>query len=245
MNGSVEAATLAFLKKAERDELIRVVRDKGPFNYSRLNNSAAGHARGEILLFLNNDTEIEEPGWLTEMVSHVIQPEVGAVGARLWYADGTLQHGGVVLGLGGVAGHAFPKIPRGHPGYFNRAMLQQNCSAVTGACLAVRKAVFEELRGFDEENLGVTFNDIDFCLRLTHRGYRIVWTPYANLIHHESASRGHQRSELDQGEFLRAAAYMHATWGANLLHDPFYNPNLSLNLPGFELAFPPRNGAML
>jgi hypothetical protein len=139
-----------------------------------------------------------------------------------------------------VAGHAFPHIPRGHPGYFNRAWLQQNCSAVTGACLAIRKAVFAEVGGFDEVNLGVTFNDIDLCLRLTKRSYRIVWTPYANLIHHESASRGHQRAKQEQIEFEKAVAYMQQTWGADLMRDPFYNPNLSLNPPGYEIAFPPR-----
>jgi glycosyltransferase involved in cell wall biosynthesis len=239
-NGSVEEETLAFFRKAETDKSIRVLRDAGPFNYSRLNNSAAEQAHGDLLVFLNNDTEIDDPEWLTEMVRHAVQPEVGAAGARLWYPDETLQHGGVVLGLGGVAGHAFPHIPRGHPGYFNRAMLQQNCSAVTGACMAVRKAVFEELGGFDELNLGVTFNDIDFCLRLAERGYRVVWTPYSNLIHHESASRGHQRTSEEQTQFLREAAYMQKKWAAHLLHDPFYNPNLSLNLPGFEIAFPPR-----
>ena len=238
-NGSVEPETLAFFRAIE-DQNVRIIAESGPFNYSRLNNRAAAQARGDILLFLNNDTEIDDAGWLTEMMSHAARSEVGAVGARLWYPDGTLQHGGVVLGLGGVAGHAFPHIPRGHPGYFNRAMLQQNCSAVTGACMAVRKTVFEELEGFDEINLGVTFNDIDFCLRLTQRGYRVVWTPYANLIHHESASRGHQRTTEEQAEFLRAADYMQRTWGANLMHDPFYNPNLSLNPPGFEIAFPPR-----
>ena len=238
-NGSVEPETLAFFRAIEQQN-VRVIAESGPFNYSRLNNQAAAQARGDILVFLNNDTEIDDAGWLTEMVSHAARTEVGAVGARLWYPDGTLQHGGVVLGLGGVAGHAFPHIPRGHPGYFNRAMLQQNCSAVTGACMAVRKTVFEELEGFDEVNLGVTFNDIDFCLRLTQRGYRVVWTPYANLIHHESASRGHQRTTEEQAEFLRAADYMQRTWGANLMHDPFYNPNLSLNPPGFEIAFPPR-----
>jgi len=215
-------------------------RDLRRVDTDRLNNRAARQAQGEILVFLNNDTEIDDAGWLTEMTSHAVRAEIGAVGARLWYPDGTLQHGGVILGLGGVAGHAFPHIPRGHPGYFNRAMLQQNCSAVTGACMAVRKMVFEELGGFDEENLGVTFNDIDFCLRLTERGYRIVWTPYANLIHHESASRGHQRTREEQVEFERAVDYMHTTWGAQLLHDPCYNPNLSLNPPGFEIAFPPR-----
>ncbi|HEV2806353.1 MAG TPA: glycosyltransferase [Chthoniobacterales bacterium] len=239
-NGSVEPETLHFFETIKRDSSVRVIDDRDPFNYSRLNNRAAREARGEILLFLNNDTEIEDGSWLTEMVSHAARGEVGAVGARLWYPDGTLQHGGVILGLGGVAGHAFPHIPRGHPGYFNRAVLQQNCSAVTGACMAVRKSVFEELAGFNERNLGVTFNDIDFCLRVTQRGYRVVWTPYANLIHHESASRGHQRTLEEQVEFERAVDYMHATWGAQLLRDPFYNPNLSLNPPGFEIAFPRR-----
>jgi len=239
-NGSVEAETLAFFRQSGDDKHIRVIAEPGPFNYSRLNNRAAKQTRGEILVFLNNDTEIDDPAWLTEMVSHAARVEVGVVGARLWYPDGTLQHGGVILGLGGVAGHAFPHIPRGHPGYFNRAMLQQNCSAVTGACMAVRRNVFEELGGFDEENLGVSFNDIDFCLRATEAGYRIVWTPYANLIHHESASRGHQRTREVQVEFERAVDYMQTTWGAELLHDPFYNPNLSLNPPGFEIAFPPR-----
>ncbi|PYI91215.1 MAG: hypothetical protein DME97_14815 [Verrucomicrobia bacterium] len=238
-NGSIEPETVTFFRAIEQQN-VRVIAESGPFNYSRLNNRAAAKACGDILVFLNNDTEIDDPGWLTEMVSHAARTEVGAVGARLWYPDGTLQHGGVVLGLGGVAGHAFPHIPRGHPGYFNRAMLQQNCSAVTGACMAVRKTVFEELEGFDEINLGVTFNDIDFCLRLTQPGYRVVWTPYANLIHHESASRGHQRTRGEQTEFERAVDYMQKIWGAQLMHDPFYNPNLSLNPPGFEIAFPPR-----
>ncbi|MFN2623822.1 MAG: glycosyltransferase, partial [Chthoniobacterales bacterium] len=239
-NGSVEPETLAFLRDGEAEQKFRAVVESGPFNYSRLNNRAATKARGDILVFLNNDTEIDDPKWLVEMVSHAARADVGAVGARLWYPDGTLQHGGVILGLGGVAGHAFPHIPQGHPGYFNRAMLQQNCSAVTGACMAMRKVVFEELGGFDEENLGVSFNDIDLCLRLTQRGYRIVWTPYANLIHHESASRGHQRTVEEQKEFERAVDYVQTTWGAQLLRDPFYNPNLSLNPPGFEIAFPPR-----
>lgn len=239
-NGSVEEETIRFFREMEGDPGVRVLAEPGPFNYSRLNNRASVQARGDVLVFLNNDTEIDEAGWLTEMVSQAARAEVGAVGARLWYPGQTLQHGGVILGLGGVAGHAFPHIPRGHPGYFNRAMLQQNCSAVTGACVAVRKNVFEELGGFDEENLGVTFNDIDFCLRLTQRGYRVVWTPYANLIHHESASRGHQRTREEQAEFERAVDYMQTTWGAQLMHDPFYNPNLSLNPPGFEIAFPPR-----
>ena len=135
---------------------------------------------------------------------------------------------------------AFTGVPRGHAGYFNRAWLQQNCSAVTGACMALRREVFEEAGGFDEVNLAISFNDIDFCLRLRAAGLQNVWTPYASLVHHESASRGHQRTPEEQAQFVREAAYMQRKWGVELLHDPFYNPNLSLNLPGFELAVPPR-----
>jgi GT2 family glycosyltransferase/glycosyltransferase involved in cell wall biosynthesis len=239
-NGSTEEETLSFFRENQAKRSLRVITDPGPFNFSRLNNRAAAQAAGDILVFLNNDTEVDDPGWLTELVSHSVQPEVGAVGARLWYPDGTLQHGGVIVGLGGVAGHAFPHIPRGHPGYFNRAMLQQNCSAVTGACLVLRKSVFEELGGFDEVNLAIAFNDIDLCLRLTERGYRVVWTPYANLIHHESASRGHQRAPQEQAQFLQEAGYMQKVWAARLLRDPFYNPNLSLDPPGFTLGACPR-----
>jgi GT2 family glycosyltransferase len=174
------------------------------------------------------------------MVSHAVRPEVGAVGARLWYPNGRLQHGGVILGLGGVARPAFDPIPHGHPGYFDRAFLQQNYSCVTAACMVLRKKVFVETGGFDEINLEVSFNDVEFCLRLRERGLQIVWTPYANLIHLESASRGHQRSPEEESQFFREANYMREKWGEQLLHDPFYNPNLSLRAPGFELGFPPR-----
>jgi len=239
-NGSVEPATLRFLRTMEQGRAAQIIRDDGAFNFSRLINRGAAAAKGEVLAFVNNDIEANERGWLREMVSHAVQPGVGAVGARLWYPNGTLQHGGVVVGLGGVAGHAFTGVPRGHAGYFNRAWLQQNCSAVTGACLVLRREVFENAGGFDEANLAISFNDIDFCLRLRAAGLQNVWTPYANLVHHESASRGHQRAPEEQAQFVREASYMQRRWGVELLHDPFYNPNLSLNLPGFELAVPPR-----
>lgn len=239
-NGSAEQVTLEYLRQLKEEIAARIVRDEGEFNFSRLINRGAAAAHGEVLAFLNNDIEANEPGWLREMVSHVVRAEVGAVGARLWYPDGTLQHGGVVLGLGGVAGHAFRGVPHGHPGYFNRAWLQQNCSAVTGACLLVRKKIFEKTGGFDETNLAISFNDVDFCLRLRETGLRNIWTPYANLIHHESASRGHQPTPAEQTQFVREAAFMQRKWGIELLHDPFYNPNLSLDLPGFTLAVPPR-----
>jgi glycosyltransferase involved in cell wall biosynthesis/GT2 family glycosyltransferase len=239
-NGSTEPATLKFLREIEQEIDAQVVRDDGAFNFSRLINRGARVAKGAVLALLNNDVEASEAGWLREMVSHVLRVEVGAVGARLWYPDGTLQHGGVILGLGGVAGHAFPRVPRGHPGYFNRAFLQQDCSAVTGACLLVRKKVFDDAGGFDEANLAISFNDVDFCLRLRRSGFRNIWTPYANLIHHESASRGHQATPDEQAQFVREATFMQRKWGSELLNDPFYNPNLSLDLPGFDLAVPPR-----
>jgi GT2 family glycosyltransferase len=239
-NGSTGAETREVLAALQKQTDVRVVRDEGDFNFSRLNNLGSRHARGELLLFLNNDIETTHSGWLAEMVSHAIQPQVGAVGARLWYADGTLQHGSVILGLGGVAGHAHPRIPRGHPGYFNRAWLQHQCGAVTAACALVKRDVFERVGGFDERNLAINFNDTDLCLRIRSLGLQIVWTPYADLIHHESVSRGHHAARTQQAQFFREATYMQQRWGRELLHDPFYSPNLSLTLPGYELAFPPR-----
>jgi GT2 family glycosyltransferase len=239
-NGSSEAETFALFDRLTSTGAVRVIEDAGEFNFSRLNNAAARAARGEVLAFLNNDIQAEDSGWLAEMVSHAVRPEVGAVGARLWFPNDTLQHAGVVLGLGGVAGHVHARNPRGHPGYYNRTLLQGNYSAVTGACMVVRREVFERLGGFNERELAVNFNDIDFCLRLQRRGLQIVWTPYANLLHHESASRGHHRTPEEQARFAREAAYMQGKWGAELLSDPFYNPNFSLELPGYVLAFPPR-----
>jgi O-antigen biosynthesis protein len=244
-NGSTETKTLEFLRALKEEKIARVLRDAGPFNFSRLSNRGVAQATGAILAFMNDDVEADESGWLKEMVSQVARPEVGAVGARLWYPNGTLQHGGVILGLGGIAGVAYHAIPRGHPGYFNRAWLQQNYSAVTAACLLVRKSVFEETGRFDEVNLGISFNDVDFCLALRRRGLQIVWTPGANLIHRESSSRGHPSTLAHQQQFFREATYMQQKWGGELLCDPFYSPNFSLHWPGFDFACPPRwkNGA--
>jgi glycosyltransferase involved in cell wall biosynthesis/GT2 family glycosyltransferase len=239
-NGSREQETFELFDELKAAASARVITNDGAFNFSRLNNAAARIASGDVLALLNNDIEAEEPGWLSEMVSHVMRPEVGAVGARLWFPNDTLQHAGVVLGLGGVAGHVHARNPRGHPGYFNRVWLQGNYSAVTGACMLVRRKVFQRFGGFNERELPINFNDIEFCLRLRRAGLQIVWTPYANLTHHESASRGHHRTRQEQAQFAREAAYMQETWGRELLNDPFYNPNFSLNLPGYELAFPPR-----
>ena len=242
-NGSTDRSARDFLRELEKEENVRVLDASGAFNFSRLINRGAAAARGEVLALLNNDIEIESPDWLREMVSHAIQTDVGAVGARLWYSNRTLQHGGVILGLGGMAGHAEEGAARGSAGYFDRLQLQRDCSAVTGACMLLRKEVFDELDGFDEANFAVSFNDIDFCLRLCERGLRVIWTPYANLIHHESATRGRQRSAEAETQFLQEAAALRQKWGARLLCDPFYNPNFSLRQPGYEIAFPPREGA--
>lgn len=239
-NLSTEPNTQQYLEKINADPRVRVMRYAQPFNFSSINNWAAEQASGEILLFLNNDTEVVAPDWLRHMVANACRPEVGAVGAKLLYPNGCVQHGGVILGFGGVAGHFHLRRRCEDPGYFSRAQLQQNLSAVTAACLAMRRTVFAEIGGFDAANLAVAYNDVDLCLRIRERGYLIVWTPLALLTHHESASRGSDLAPEHQPRFLRESAYMRARWGAALDGDPYFNPNLSLNDTMIALAFPPR-----
>ena len=184
-----------------------------PFNFSALNNAAAGLCRGELLGLINNDIEVIDGGWLREMASLALRRDVGAVGARLWFADGTLQHAGVVLGIGGVAGHVHRQLPRTQPGYQGRARLTQEFSAVTAACMVLRREVFDAVGGLDETNLAVDYNDIDFCLRIRRAGYRVVWTPHAQLYHHESATRGRHRPGQQQQRYDREVAFMQSTWG--------------------------------
>ena len=238
-NGSTEPETHALLSKLALDARVQLLTDAGEFNFSRLINRGVRIARGEILVLLNNDIETEKSGWLREMVSHAMRPEVGAVGARLWYPDGRLQHAGVVLGLHGVAGHAFQRFPPQPVALMNRTfILSQNCSAVTAACMVLRKTIFDDVGGFDE-NLPNNFNDVDFCLRLRERGWQIIWTPYADLIHQESASRGRDSGFAERAQLLREMAYMQEKWGEQLRNDPFYTPNLS-DSNAFALAWPPR-----
>ena len=175
------------------------------------------------------------------MAEHVQRPEIGAVGARLLYPDDTIQHGGVVLGagLGRIAAHAFRGFTAEHPGVAKQLQLTRNYSCVTGACLLARRAVFMEVGGFDEQRLPVTFNDVDFCLRLREGALQIIWRPYADLIHHESASRGRDFGSPERAQLLREADYMQKKWGERLRRDPFYSPNLSQSLV-FALAWPPR-----
>jgi GT2 family glycosyltransferase len=226
-NGSREAQTITYLHSLPH----RVIRDDSPFHFARLNNQAAACARGDHLLFLNNDMEVIAPDWLEALLEHSQRPEVGAVGGLLLYANQTIQHAGVVLGVRGVAGHAHKYLPVRDEGYFCLSHLIRNYSAVTAACLMMRKGVYEEVGGMAEQ-LAVTFNDVDLCLRLCARGYVIVYTPYARLYHHESRSRWYQPPRPEEVQ------YMLDHWGELIARDPYYNPHLTLEREdfGFDLA---------
>ena len=237
-NGSDEPESLAYFNALATSGQVRLLRDPGGFNFSRINNDAAKSATGEYLVFLNNDIEVITPGWLTELVSHAQRPGVGAVGAKLWYPNDTIQHAGLVL-VAGLAGHAHLGKTRGDEGYYGRASLTQSYIAVTGACMCMAKALFDSLGGFDEV-LAVAFNDVDLCLRLHDRGYRNVYTPFAELYHHESASRGFEDTPEKMARFTNEANILRQRWLPLLMNDPFYNPNLALTGEPFTLAWPPR-----
>lgn len=239
-NASDDPKALQYFNSLRRDSRIRVIRDDRPFNYSALNNAGAKAARGKMLALVNNDIEVISPDWLTEMVSHAARPGIGVVGARLWYPNERLQHGGVVLGVGGVAGHAHKGLIRGEYGYIYRATVIQSLSAVTAACAVVRKDVYEEVGGFNENNLAVAFNDVDFCIRVLKAGYRNIWTPFAELYHHESAGRGSDDAPAAQARFAQEVRYMQQHWHGLLTRDPAYNRNLTLHHTDFSLAWPPR-----
>lgn len=239
-NGSDDEEVLQYLKTLLIDSRISVLRHDGPFNFSELNNEAVKVAEGEFILLLNNDVKVISHDWLHEMVGIALQPGVGAVGARLWYPDNTLQHGGIILGIGGVAGVSHKYLPVNKSGYFCRAQLTQTLSAVTAACLLIRKQIYIEAGGLNETDLKIAFNDIDFCLRVRELGYRNVWTPYAELYHYESATRGYENTEEKLLRLRKEVRYMQNHWGDVLLNDPAYNPNLTLKAESFVYAWPPR-----
>ena len=208
---------------------------KDEFNYSAINNFGVRHAKGEYLLFLNNDIEVINSDWLGEMLSNCQREEVGAVGAKLYYPDNTDQHAGVIVGIGGVAGSVFVGLKRGYTGYMHRASIQQNLSAVTAACMMVKKSVFEEVGGFEEE-LKVAFNDIDFCLKIREKGHLIVYDPYVELYHYESKTRGAEDTTEKIRRFQSEIEYMRSHWSSILKNgDPAYNPNLSLKKWDYSL----------
>ena len=234
-NNSVEAETLAYYEELRQDENIRVIIWKDKFNFSAINNFGFQHTHGEYILLLNNDIEVITPDWLEEMLMFAQRVDVGAVGAMLYYPDDTIQHAGVILGIGGVAGHAHKNLRKGKPGYMGRASFAQNLSAVTAACMMIPRHVFIELNGFDE-TFAVAFNDVDLCMRIRRAGYLIVFTPYAELYHYESKSRGMENTAEKRKRFQSEVLRFMGKWKRELeAGDPYYNPNLTLGAEDFSL----------
>ncbi|SIT36296.1 Glycosyl transferase family 2 [Paraburkholderia ribeironis] len=238
-NGSVKQETHDLFARLQQDERIKVVRDDSPFNYSALNNRVALGSSADFVCLMNNDIEVINADWLEEMVSVALQKSVGAVGAKLLYPDDTIQHAGVVLGVGGIASHAHKHFPNTMAGYFARARLRNAMSAVTAACLLIRQSIYKEVGGLDEE-LHIAYNDIDFCLRVRKAGYRNVFTPYAELYHHESATRGAEDTPEKIIRFNQESELVRQRWGDLLMNDPCYSPNLTLNADDFSFAWPSR-----
>ena len=239
-NDSDDAATLAYLAELGSRKNCRVIKYTGEFNFSAINNYAVEHTDAPLIGLLNNDLEVINGDWLDEMVSHALRPEIGCVGAKLYYPNDRIQHAGVILGIGGVAAHAWQTHPRGHAGQAHRNFLQQNLSAVTAACLVIRREVYQQVGGLNADQLKIAFNDVDFCLKVRAAGFRNFWTPYAELYHHESASRGAEDTLEKRDRFRSEVDYMRATWGPLLDADPAYNPNLTHTINDFTLALPPR-----
>lgn len=234
-NGSDDPTTLAYLEDIERGD-VTIIRAPGPFNYSKLNNAAVKQATGELLCFLNNDVEMIDPDWLGMLVLHATKADIGAVGARLLYPDGTIQHAGVFTGIGGGAGHAHRFQRADDPGYFERARLPQRVSAVTAACMVVAREKFVGVGGFNEELFPVAFNDVDLCLKLNSRGWQSFYEPRSTLIHHESKSRGSDRSGAKRARFAGELAALKRMWNTDELRDPYHHPHLSPFCEQFLIA---------
>ena len=234
-NESSEPETIDYLRELELSG-VRVLEVRGAFNFSALNNLAVEHAQGELLCFLNNDVEFADPHWLALLVHQAIRPELGAVGARLLYPDRSIQHAGVVTGVGGGAAHAHRFVREDENGYFLRHWLPQKVSAVTAACLVVEKRKFLAVGGFDAEQFPVAFNDVDLCLKLNAAGWHSFYEPRATLVHHESKSRGSDRSRANRARFAGELAALKLRWGTDRERDPFHHPQLSPFCEQFHIA---------
>ena len=222
----------------------KVLVQPGSFNFSRLINSAVALTSAEYVCLLNNDVQVIDPNWLSELLSRLADPTVGAVGAMLQWPNGIVQHGGVTLGAYFGAAHAFNDRIRDDPGYCDLLRVARECSALTAACLLLRRSDYLAVDGLDETIFPINFNDVDLCLKLRVRGYRIVFTPHTALMHHGSASRGREQTASDQERASRERAVLHARWGDTVANDPFYNPQLNLDATPYSgLAWPPRSYA--
>ncbi len=241
-NNSTSKEIFQYYKELSGQENIRIFNWKKEFNYSAINNYGASKARGEYLLFLNNDVTVITPDWMEEMLGVCQRKEVGAVGVKLLYPDNTIQHAGCVIGIGGIAGHMFVDMPADRTGYLHKASILQDMSAVTAACMMMKRKAFEEAGGFTEE-LAVAFNDVDLCLKVRKEGYLIVYDPYAQLYHMESKTRGEEDSEKKLRRFQTEIEYMRCHWLDILKNgDPYYNKNLSLTKWNYSLKPLPGRG---
>ena len=234
-NHSQEEETFSLYRELLKQKNIKMIENDKPFNFSIVNNDAVEFTNGEYLLFLNNDIEVINPDWLDRMLNYALRPDVGIVGAKLYYPNDTNQHSGVIVGLGGVADHIHKFSPRDFPGYFYRLMVPQDISAVTGACLLIRKTIFNQVEGFDP-GYQLAFGDIDLCLKVRQKGYLVVWTPYAELYHYESKTRGYEDTAEKVERFNREMFYFQSKWDEFLKNgDEYYNPNLSLDNNDFRI----------
>jgi len=236
---SADPRSRPFFDSLARDPRVRVAGFHGPFNWAAINNAAASACRGDALCFLNNDVVAITPEWLSEMVSLLARPGIGVVGAKLLYPNGTIQHGGVVLGAEGIAGHAFVGLGADRPGHLGQAVLTRTVSAVTGACLLTSKAAFEAVGGFDMVHLPVAYADVDYCLKIQRAGLRVLWTPHAKLYHLETQTRGTDDTPGKRERLAREARHLRTRWSGQLSGDPFYNPHFEPLGPTHQLLRPP------
>ena len=238
-NNSIENKTFEIMKQLEaKDKRIKFHEYNVDFNYADINNYAVNtYAKGEHVLLLNNDIEIITPSWIEAMLEHSQRKEIGCVGAKLYYPNDTIQHAGIIIGLGGYAGHSHKMYPRNNPGYFNRLNVIQNLSAVTAACLMIKKSLYQEINGMDEIKFKIAYNDVDFCLRVREKGYLNIFTPYAEMYHHESISRGYETTPEKIARFKTerdALSIRHKYILDN--GDPYYNPNLTVDEENFAIC---------
>lgn len=234
-NNSTSQEIFAYYEELEKRENVRILKWEHEFNYAAINNFGSAHASGEYFLFLNNDVEIITTDWIEKMLGNCQRDQVGAVGVKLYYPDNTIQHAGCIIGIGGIAGHMFVGMPGSHTGYLHKASIQQNLSAVTAACMMMKRTAFEKAGGFTEE-LSVAFNDVDLCLKVRREKYLIVYNPFVELYHYESKSRGAEDSEEKVRRFQREIEYMRSHWIQILKEgDPYYNKNLSLTKWNYSL----------
>jgi GT2 family glycosyltransferase len=238
-NNSEMPETFEMMKKLEQiDQRVKFYEYNVPFNYAQINNYAVDtYATGEQVLLLNNDIEVISPDWIEAMLEHSQRKEIGCVGAKLYYPDDTIQHAGIIIGLGGYAGHSHKMYPRDNPGYFNRLMVVQNVSAVTAACLMIKKEIYQAVDGMDEIKFKVAYNDVDFCLRVLEKGYYNLFTPYAEMYHHESVYRGYETTPEKIARFQTEKDALFERHTHILTHgDPYYNPNLTHDKEDFSIC---------